>query len=236
MSSTRVCLLGLTADPPHVGHAKILQHLSGLFDQVVVLPVFRHMFKGKRDREGAVYDQRIAMCEKMVESINCGNIVVSHAEKAVFSAKANAAPAGQQENIRVGTAEILEYFQTLNSDNEYHFCMGGDVYRDLISGKWRRTEQIKNALCTTGGKSRLHVVDRIDEAEVAAEVAVTPLQELIAAEENKTGGFRATVISLRVPGVSSSKVRELLANGDDQAQSINTEVHEYIKKHNLYVA
>jgi nicotinic acid mononucleotide adenylyltransferase len=45
----RVCLFGLSADPPtgHGGHLGIVTHLASmddLFDQVRILPVYRHMF------------------------------------------------------------------------------------------------------------------------------------------------------------------------------------------------
>lgn len=45
----QVCLFGLSADPPtgEGGHLGIVTHLSStmdLFDEVRVLPVYRHMF------------------------------------------------------------------------------------------------------------------------------------------------------------------------------------------------
>ena len=44
----RVCLFGLSADPPtgHGGHLGIVAHLASMemFDEVRVIPVYRHMF------------------------------------------------------------------------------------------------------------------------------------------------------------------------------------------------
>jgi len=43
----QVCLFGLSADPPtgQGGHLGIVQHLASMgFDEVRVLPVYRHMF------------------------------------------------------------------------------------------------------------------------------------------------------------------------------------------------
>jgi len=45
---TRVCLFGLSADPPtgNGGHLGIVTHLASMemFDQIRVLPVYTHMF------------------------------------------------------------------------------------------------------------------------------------------------------------------------------------------------
>ena len=44
----RVCLFGLSADPPtgHGGHLGIVTHLASMqmFDQIRVMPVYSHMF------------------------------------------------------------------------------------------------------------------------------------------------------------------------------------------------
>jgi len=44
----QVCLFGLSADPPtgQGGHLGIVQHLVSMgFDEVRILPVYRHMFR-----------------------------------------------------------------------------------------------------------------------------------------------------------------------------------------------
>ena len=50
--SRRICVFGTSADPPtgQSGHVGIVRHLqqSGLFDEILVVPVFRHMFASKR--------------------------------------------------------------------------------------------------------------------------------------------------------------------------------------------
>lgn len=41
----RVCLFGLSGDPPTVGHLGIVRALTRLdFDEIRVIPVYQHMF------------------------------------------------------------------------------------------------------------------------------------------------------------------------------------------------
>ena len=60
---TRVCVYGLSANPPtgEGGHATIVAHLRRMFDEVWVLPVYRHAFDSKSNL--APYDHRVRMCE-----------------------------------------------------------------------------------------------------------------------------------------------------------------------------
>ena len=56
---TRVCVYGLSANPPtgEGGHATIVAHLRRMFDEVWVLPVYRHAFESKSNL--APYDHRV---------------------------------------------------------------------------------------------------------------------------------------------------------------------------------
>ena len=61
---TRVCIYGLSANPPtgEGGHATIVSHLRRMFDEVWVLPVYTHAFESKHNNL-APYEHRKAMCE-----------------------------------------------------------------------------------------------------------------------------------------------------------------------------
>ena len=61
---TRVCIYGLSANPPtgEGGHATIVSHLRRMFDEVWVLPVYKHAFESKHNNM-APYEHRKAMCE-----------------------------------------------------------------------------------------------------------------------------------------------------------------------------
>lgn len=109
----QVCLFGTSANPPtgSGGHAGIVKALVDLrrFDEVLILPVYRHPFKTKRDQL-ACYDHRVAMCRLAFEPLGPGVVVrVSRAEEEAFARLV--AKAGDEDglgNLRVGTADLLE--------------------------------------------------------------------------------------------------------------------------------
>jgi nicotinic acid mononucleotide adenylyltransferase len=69
--------------------------------------------------------------------------------------------------ISIGTADLLEYYQSEdrnnNDDNnaqvDYTLCLGADTFLDLTSGKWRRTQDILDLI-----QGRFLVLYRATEA------------------------------------------------------------------------
>ena len=60
-----ICLFGLSADPPtgSQGHAGIVQQLGALYDQVWVLPVYRHTYAVRvHDSHNEDYYDRLEDC------------------------------------------------------------------------------------------------------------------------------------------------------------------------------
>lgn len=137
----RICLFGTSANPPTGtgGHAGIVQALVGLrkFDEVRVLPVYRHSFASKRGMLLG-FDHRVAMCELAMEGILSSTggplmlppadmdatrkdigleagvstkVVVSRAEEDSFRRMLVTSRAETDEEkalLRVGTADLLE--------------------------------------------------------------------------------------------------------------------------------
>lgn len=69
----RICLFGTSANPPtgENGHVGIVRALVNLrkFDEVRVLPVYKHTFASKRNQLLG-FDHRVAMCELAVEGLS----------------------------------------------------------------------------------------------------------------------------------------------------------------------
>jgi hypothetical protein len=105
-SRRQVCLFGLSADPPtgrggHLGIAKYLASSSSsslsslsVFDEVRILPVYRHMYSTKRNNQ-TPFHHRVHMCKLNFENdVNDDNVdssshkeavvVVSEAERICF--------------------------------------------------------------------------------------------------------------------------------------------------------
>ena len=58
MSLTKIAVFGGAFDPPHRGHAAVARHLTGLFDEVWVMPAYKHMY----DKRMTPYEDRLEMC------------------------------------------------------------------------------------------------------------------------------------------------------------------------------
>ncbi len=97
-SRRQVCLFGLSADPPtglggHSGIAKYLASSSSSFsfDEVRVLPVYRHMYSTKRNNQ-TPFHHRVHMCKLVFENdfdVDSGSnkvavVVVSEAERICY--------------------------------------------------------------------------------------------------------------------------------------------------------
>ena len=159
--STRVVLYGLSANPPtgHGGHGSIVNHLCELFDEVWILPVFRHVYKAKQNMVS--YEHRRRMCElafcrddhdsgsfrdrkkyrknKKNRNQSRGALVrVLDIEKnVVLQAQAVALKNGlPDDSVTVGSFDILTKIQAANREAHFAWCLGGDAYRDLRCGKW----------------------------------------------------------------------------------------------------
>ncbi len=91
----KVCLFGLSANPPTIGHGSIVSQLASmrydgssttndaaatLFDEIRVLPVYKHMFSVKRDQ--AAFHHRLEMCRLTFKGIP--NVEVSEQEHTLF--------------------------------------------------------------------------------------------------------------------------------------------------------
>jgi nicotinic acid mononucleotide adenylyltransferase len=175
----RVCLFGTSADPPTGmgGHLGIVKYLASSttttttsssssnddemitldFDEIRVLPVYKHMFQNKRDRKDkAPFHQRMDMCKLCFEGVP--NVVVSDAEKICYERylektkkeeeeedgleNDNSTPTTPTTPQMVGTADILDMLIENEPDVDFTWAIGEDAFIDLACGKWKRAEDI----------------------------------------------------------------------------------------------
>ena len=225
----QVCLFGTSANPPtgdggHKGIVKALsQTLGDRFDEIRVLPVYRHTFARKRNIL-ASYEHRMNMCRCAFENIP--KIVVSNAEHKSFQRMAAKLEMKNEEEIqalRVGTADLLDMLLEEEPDTDFSFCMGSDTFMDLTAWKWRRSKDVLKLL-----DGRLIVLER------KGMTGNDQLRKRIATV-NATDG-RGNVFLLEIPSlqeVSSSSVRSL-GEEDKLSYMVTPDVLAYMKKHRLY--
>jgi nicotinic acid mononucleotide adenylyltransferase len=125
------------------GHGDIVRSIarSGHFDEVWVVPVYRHPYTtAAKSRLEDSYEHRLRMCELGL----CGGgtpscpVVISRIEEEVFSylAKQPVAP------LRIGTIDTIDYLiRKFEGSIQFHLVLGSDAYGDLRAGKWKHSER-----------------------------------------------------------------------------------------------
>lgn len=148
-SSRCVCIFGLSGDPPtgSGGHMGIVSFISAMikkdgnfiFDEVLVLPVYRHMFSLKRNNQ-TNFDDRLEMCR-----LNCDGIprvVVSPLEKEIFEEISKGKDDVEKKICRVGTVDVLSALKAKEPNTKFTIALGTDTFMDLTGGKWRQWEDV----------------------------------------------------------------------------------------------
>ncbi|KAG5189845.1 hypothetical protein JKP88DRAFT_271566 [Tribonema minus] len=149
----KVLLFGTSGNPPtgRGGHGGIVHYFceSGLYDEIWIMPVYRHMFSHKRTSMSqpgaATFDQRLEMCKLAFEQESCDTCCVKAlpTEREVFDMLAAADPDPHAvERIRVCTYDVLKYLRKQHPDAEFSFVLGMDAYVDLLKGKWAHSKEL----------------------------------------------------------------------------------------------
>lgn len=115
------------------------------------------------------------------------------------------------------TYQTLSKFHEKYPDDQFYFIIGADSLEDFPT--WRKPEVIAK-LCTLLVASR-------------DETGIYQLKEKIKEIEEK---FDAKCLILNSPKVeaASSRIRELVSEGEDVTQYVGTKVRDYIIKEHLY--
>ena len=129
-----VAVFGVSGNPPtgDTGHEGIVKYLvrSRKFDEVWVLPVFRHQFSSKRDL--APFAKRVHLCQIAFESYSsetCKVRVLTVEEDVEASVRKH------------GTIDTIHFLKKYCPDAHFHLILGSDTYSDIIMGKWKHGER-----------------------------------------------------------------------------------------------
>lgn len=116
---------------------------------------------------------------------------------------------------RDGPTYTIDTVRQLSDDNDYYWLMGSDQLQNFTT--WHGWQEIMQKLTLVVAKRPNYTTD-IPQKMVAAQL---PGKEIIQ-------------ITFDEVDISSTKVRQRLANGQDVSAYLHPEVIRYIKKHNLY--
>ena len=221
----QVCLFGTSANPPtgEKGHTGIVMALCQMdrFDQVRVLPVYRHSFSTKRNLLVS-YHHRMNMCRLAFQ--NVPKAVVSNAEERAFQRFVQEGMTDQEiEGLRVGTADLLEILMEEEPDTDFSFCMGADTFMDLTAWKWRRSKDVLKLL-----NGRLIVLYR------EGMLLSADLHHRLDAV-NKMDG-RGNIVLMRIPTLGNASSTSVRSSSDEKTLSsiVSPDVVKYMRENKLY--
>lgn len=116
-------------DPPHIGHANVVTGVinSGLVDQVLVIPAYQNVWKGRSTR----FPYRYAMC--CMAFGNLPNVFVSDIEKSMF------VPSYHEG---IPTYDVLMELSSRITDKELVIITTPETYREIPN--WHKGSEILN--------------------------------------------------------------------------------------------
>lgn len=138
----KIGLFGSACNPPHNGHADVIQQALHVFDRVIVVPSYIHPFGKKM----APFDLRLQMVQAMVDELDGGDrVVVSDIERDMYVAGFP---------CPVYTWQLLTELDVRSPDDRHVFIAGHDVLApetwskycngDLIKSRWGVWEAKEN--------------------------------------------------------------------------------------------
>lgn len=105
----KVAVFGSAFNPPSYSHMKIIEILTEIFEEVLVVPCYSHNF----GKAMISFDHRIKMAELLISNIK-GNVRITDIEKELF----------KDETSK--TYNLLKRLKNDNPDNDYVFVCGFD--------------------------------------------------------------------------------------------------------------
>lgn len=240
-SKKKKCIFGTSANPPTKAHRNIIAFLASLheFDEILVLPVYEHMFEQKRcDSMGKMsvnnssFEDRLAMAQLNFSSIST-SIVVSDMERQCCY---HAMKENGQNGQRAGTAELLDFMKTNDKISgdvvEYSLALGSDTFIDLMDHKWKRSKDVIDNV-----EGRLFVISRqlkFPGEQVLYHEQLEKKVDLLNQNFCTFNKPRARVFYIPdITGVSSTDAR-LTVNEATLNQILEPAILRYIKLNKLY--
>lgn len=122
----RVGLFFGSFDPPHIGHVNVVAGVinSGLVDQVLVIPAYQNVWKGRSTR----FPYRYAMCCMAFDSLP--NVFVSDIEKSMMN---------PDYDKGIPTYDVLMELSSRITDKELVIITTPETYREIPN--WHNGEE-----------------------------------------------------------------------------------------------
>lgn len=208
MIAKRLGVYGGTFSPPHKGHMQMGKAFieSGIIDKLLIMPTFLPPHKFVNDE--VTPDNRIDML-----NIAFDDLIKAYGDRIIIC----------DYEIKKGdvsyTVNTVKHF--INECEELIIFCGSDML--MTVDRWYHADELLS-MCSIAYNSRLSGQSDSDELKKKAEYI------------NNTHGTRIYNLSVDTTEVSSSKLREMIAMGDDTDLYLDEKVRAYIDEHDLYRA
>lgn len=222
-----VLLYGTSANPlcGLQGHLGAIAYSRSLFDEVWILPVYRHIFSSKSNL--APFNDRVNMCHLSLQSLpsieqhthgKIGQVKVVEYEYELYEQLA--AATDKPEELRIGSIDIVRYLISLYPDTTFTMLLGGDTFADLHAGKWKNGDELQRLV-------KLLVMSRKGFNPPTNLLMDGSVQEAVASG-------RVQFITIPTLGDASSTYARSLKDIDRLKALVTPPVAQYIIEHKLY--
>ncbi len=131
MTNRRTAVFGSAFNPPHMGHADVINQALGHFSGVILVPSFAHAF----GKAMAPFQLRLDMAAALAKHCDWGtNVRVSDIEKSIEAHKPRSEP--------VYTFDVLEAMEKLWPDTQFVFIVGPDNAKNETWQKFYKASEI----------------------------------------------------------------------------------------------
>lgn len=121
-------IFGITGNPPHLGHLKVLQLASKELEQVWVTPVYNHAF-GKKFLD---YDIRRKMIEAMLKDCIVNNVFVYDLDKQYF----------EKYHDTVYSYNLLVFLKEQYPEHNFKLIVGEDNFKPEVWQKFYKHQEL----------------------------------------------------------------------------------------------
>lgn len=216
----RIGILGGTFDPIHNGHMAMARYARDELelDKVLIIPAGKPYFKGNI----TPYDVR---CE-MIRIALSGDAAQTEEMPVPDNTGLELSLAESDQDNPTYTYRTLAGLKEIYPDSELYFICGTDVFSSI--DKWMKPEEVLRLAV-------LAVYDRARDGEsVNPDGVPDQLSEGIRALKSVYEDARCVILRSRIPGISSTEIRNLASEGRPIDMLVPTAVADYIEAHSLY--
>lgn len=121
-------IFGITGNPPHLGHFKVLSKAAKQLDEVWVSPVFNHAF-GKKFLD---YNIRTEMISGMLHDLPVSNVYLKHLDKEYFD----------KFSATVYSYNLLSHLKSQYPEHNFKLIIGDDNFKPEVWNKFFKHQEI----------------------------------------------------------------------------------------------